>query len=125
MEATPGFELVAASLRADTADLEVFVGTLAGKLAAALPDRVRVERSGFLGRGAVRRIEVTISEARYELLHERGALRAARARVVKGIVLKTEELQLDEWIDALSRELADEAETSERCRAALQRLLGA
>jgi len=125
MEAPPSFELVAASLRADTADLDVFVDTLAEKLTRALPERARIERSGFLGRGRVRRIDVSVGEHRYDLRHEHGAVRGSRARVVHGIVLKTEELPVDEWIDALSRDLAEEAEASERCRVALQRLLGA
>jgi hypothetical protein len=125
MEATPSFELVAASLRADTEDLDVFVGTLAFKLRGALGERVRVERGGLFGRGRVRRIDVSIGENRYELSYDRGEIRARRARVVHGIVLKNEELSLEEWIDALSRDLAVEADTNERCRLALERLLGA
>jgi hypothetical protein len=125
MEITPDFELLAASLRADSTDLAVFVPTLATKLCDALPEQVEVERSGFPGRRAVRRVEVFVGEHRYELRYERRQVRASRARVVRGIVLKTEELDLDVWIDALSRDLADEAGTSERSRLALERLLGA
>jgi hypothetical protein len=42
---------------------------------------------------------------------------------VRGIALKNEELSLEEWIDDLSRQLAEEAGQSERGRAALQRLI--
>jgi hypothetical protein len=42
---------------------------------------------------------------------------------VRGIVIKSERLTLDEWIDALSRELTERAQKSERSRVALQRLL--
>jgi hypothetical protein len=42
---------------------------------------------------------------------------------VRGIVLKHEDLGLDEWIDSLSQELAETAERSERGRLALERLL--
>ena len=42
----PGFELVAASLRADATDLAAFVEALAVKLEGALPGSVRVERRG-------------------------------------------------------------------------------
>ena len=38
----PGFELVAASLRADATDLAAFVEALAVKLEGALPGSVRV-----------------------------------------------------------------------------------
>ena len=44
---------------------------------------------------------------------------------MRGIVLKTEEVPLDVWIDELSRDLAEEAHRSERSRLALERLLGA
>jgi hypothetical protein len=37
--------------------------------------------------------------------------------------LKSEELGLDDWIDALSRDLTEAAEQSERGRLALERLL--
>jgi hypothetical protein len=125
METMPDFELVAASLRADSTDLDVFVPALAAKLCAALPEQVEVERSGLLGRRPVRRVEVFVGEHRYELRYERKHVETSRARVVRGIVLKTEELPLDVWIDALSRDLAEEAGTSERSRLALQRLLDA
>jgi hypothetical protein len=42
---------------------------------------------------------------------------------VRGIVLKNEELAFDEWIDALSHDLTEAAEQSERGRLALERLL--
>jgi hypothetical protein len=125
MDDSADFELLAASLRADSSDLDAFLPSLATKLCNALPDQVDVERGGLLGRGRIRCIKVFVDEHRYELQCGRGQLRPSRARVVRGIVLKTEELALDEWIDALSRDLADEAGTSERSRLALERLLGA
>jgi len=125
MDDSADFELLAASLRADSTDLEAFIPTLAAKLSDALPEQVEVDRSGILGRGRIRRIEVFVGEHRYELQCERRGVRPSRARIVRGIVLKTEELALDEWIDALSRDLAEEAGTSERSRLALERLLGA
>ena len=125
METTPDFELVAASLRADSSDLDAFVPTLAAKLCEALPEQVDVQRRGLLGRGPVRRVDVFVGEHRYELRYERKQCRATRARVVRGIVLKTEEVPLDVWIDELSRDLAEEAHRSERSRLALERLLGA
>jgi hypothetical protein len=38
-------------------------------------------------------------------------------------VIKSEPLGLDEWIEALSRELSAQARRSERARIALERLL--
>ena len=44
------FDLLAASLRADAADLKTFMEVLATKLSDALPNMVRVEREGGLFR---------------------------------------------------------------------------
>jgi hypothetical protein len=122
----PGFDLVAASLRADTTDLNAFVEALAVKLEGALPDSVRVDRKGggLLSREKrVRRISVGMDEARYDLERVGESIEASRCNEVRGIVIKSERLGLDEWIDALSRELMNRAQQSERSMLALQRLL--
>ena len=115
------FELVAASLRADTRDLSVFVEVLAQKLESSVPDATHVERGGFRGSGRVKRIELELGEHRYRI--EEQARHPSRAHVVRGITLKNEELELDAWIDSLAHDLAREAERSERGRLALERLL--
>src|SRR5438105_14651993 len=80
METTPDFELVAASLRADSSDLDAFVPTLAAKLCEALPAQVDVQRRGLLGRGPVRRVAVSVGDNIYELRYERKQCRATPAR---------------------------------------------
>jgi hypothetical protein len=122
------FELLAASLRADTRDLSVFLEALASKLEGALPQRTRVSRRSlglFSRRKRVGRIEVELGEERYVLIHDGGALEARRATVVRGVVLKSEPLGLDEWVESLARAIAVEARMSEDGRLALERLLGA
>jgi hypothetical protein len=54
-----------------------------------------------------------------------GTVETRRAKAVRGVVLKTEELPLEQWIDALARDLALEARTSEQARTALEQLLSA
>ncbi len=118
-------ELVAASLRASSNDLKTFVEALADKLERALPGRVQVERRAtrFLGREKrVDRIQCQLGEQRY-VLSARNGIEARRAMAVRGVVLKTEELSLDEWLGALARDLADEARTNEHAQLALQQLL--
>lgn len=117
------FELLAASLRADVADLGAFVEALAVKLAAAFPGDTRVERKGFRGNGRVETIEVGLGDERYRLESTGRGITTSRARAVRGIVLKNEELGLDEWIESLARDLADTADRSERGRRALEQLL--
>ena len=125
MDEPADLDLVAASLRADAADLDGFVEALAVRLEGALPGQVEVERKGGLlgGNKRVRRIEVSLGDQRYEADVDRGRVTCRRRSVVRGIALKTQELELDAWIDALSRDLVDESERSERGRQALARLL--
>lgn len=125
MDEPADLDLVAASLRADAADLDAFVEALAVRLEGALPGQVAVERKGGLlgGNKRVRHIEVSLGDQRYEADVDRGRITCRRRSVVRGIALKTQELDLDAWIDALSRDLVDESERSERGRQALARLL--
>src|SRR5437763_869041 len=76
----PGFELVAASLRADATDLAAFVEALAVKLEGALPDSVRVERRGglFSREKRVRRLSVVLADTPSDLsVPEFGLVRRA------------------------------------------------
>ena len=123
-----GFELVASSLRADAGDLKSFTEALATKLEGALPAQTTVERKGgglFSKEKRVHRIDVDMGDTRYQLTAEGGRVEPRRCKVVRGVVLKTEPLPLEEWIDQLSLALTEEAQRSEQARIALQRLLGA
>jgi hypothetical protein len=119
------FDLVAASLRADSADLEVFVEALAQKLTQSFPGHVKIERKKSLlpGPKPVRRITAELGNDRLELETVDGKVTCRRRELVRGIALRSEDLELGPWIDALSRALVDEAGHSERSRAALQQLL--
>jgi hypothetical protein len=122
------FELVAASLRADAGDLGAFIEALAVKLEQGLPHRTRVRRRAsalFSKRKRVELIEVAVGEEEYLLGCRRGAVEARRATRVRGIVLSSEAVPLDQWIDGLARAIAAEARNSEQGRQALERLLGA
>lgn len=122
----PDFDLVAAALRADATDLGTFVEVLAGKLAAALPGAVQVRRAGGLFRRdhPVSDIAVTLGEWRFTLAATPGgAARAERAHTVRGIALKSEELAVDAWLDALLQALAGHAQSSAAAAESLHRLL--
>ena len=98
---------------------------LAGKLEQALPGRVGVGRRAvrFLSKKKrVERIEVELGERRYILLAHDADLETRRAKAVRGVVLNSEELPLDAWLQALCGDLASEAQDSEESRIALERL---
>jgi hypothetical protein len=124
-ESAVDLDLLAASLRADTSDLGAFVESLAAKLEAAVPGRVRVERrrNGMFGPKAVRSLSVDLADRRLELRAEGGGVQTRCARLSGGIVLKSEELETDDWLAMLSEALGVEARRSEATRKALERLL--
>jgi len=119
----PDIDALAASLRADASDTAAFLEALATRLEGALPGQVDVDRKGrrFGGAKRVRRIAVRIGDAHYEIEGDGGALTARRRNVVRGIALKSEELGVDAWIDGLSADLLELAQSSERGRVALER----
>jgi hypothetical protein len=123
----PDFDLVAASLRSDAGDVRGFVEALAVRLEQALPTQTQVKRRSkrFLsGEKVVRLIEVDAGESRYALeVDDRGGIESRKSAAVRGIVLKNDPLPLDEWIDALARDLTAQAQASEQGRLALERLL--
>jgi len=120
------FDLLAASLRASSADLATYVRVLAEKLQAALPHAVTVDRRRaglFSGERAVVGLSCDLAGERYALAVAGGRPEATRATVVRGVVLKTEALPLEAWVDALAGALADEARSNEQARLAVERLL--
>ena len=119
-------ELFAASLRADKNDLKTFLDALAIKLEGSLPDHTRVTRQGsfFSRERPVKEIVVSLGEYQYRIGREKqGVLMAVREHMVRGIVLKTEQTTVDQWIDELSEALAQLASHSSQSCAALERFL--
>jgi len=118
-------DLLAASLRADSSDLNAFIEGLAAKLEQAVPGRVRVDRrrSGMFGPKAVRSVAVDLGDRRLELRSDGGRVETRCARLSGGIVLKNDVLDTDQWLAALGDALAAEARRSETTRKALERLL--
>jgi hypothetical protein len=119
-------DLLAANLRVDSGDLGAFVESLAAKLEDMLPGRVKVVRwrGRLIGPKVVRRISLDAGDQRLELLRGAGdAVQTRCSRVSGGIVLKSEELEMDAWLAALGQALSAEAERSQQTRQALERLL--
>jgi hypothetical protein len=119
-------DLLAASLRADTTDLKAFLEVLAVKLEGALPDQTVITRQSklFSREHPVREITITLGDYQYRISREQqGPLITLRAKVVRGIVLKTEQLPMEQWIEELAEGLATHAGQNAQARSALERFL--
>jgi hypothetical protein len=126
MGAEPSFDLDAAALRADGRDLDAGVEVLASKLEGALPGATRVERRAarLLSRERhVAEIEVRLGESTYLLHRERHGVTTTRAKTVRGVRIRNEDLDVEAWLAALEADLREQAQTSAEARAALERLL--
>ena len=124
-ESTLDVDMLAASLRADASDLGAYTEALAAKLSEALPGAVRVQRgrAGLFGPKRVQSIAVDTGAERFELRAGEATVETFCARVSGGIVLKTEPVGTEEWLQRLSVALAAAAGRSVTTRQALERLL--
>jgi hypothetical protein len=119
-------ELFASSLRADASDLKAFMEALATKLSGSLPGQTQVTRhsSLFSREHPVREIAITLGDYQYRIMRERqGFPLTSRAKVVRGIVLKTDAIPMEQWIEELATSLAQISMQSEQSRVALERFL--
>jgi membrane protease subunit (stomatin/prohibitin family) len=108
--------MVAAGLRADTADLRTFLDVLAGKLVDALPGRVTVQyESGlFKKERRVQLVRVPLGGSTYQLRWTRDTVEAT---VDSGVV------PLDTWLERLWAELQEQARTTAEGRTAMDQLI--
>ncbi len=119
-------EMLAASLRMNMSDLGAFMEALAAKLQGALSAQTTVTRHNalFSRDHPVKEIIVAFGELQYVLLREKqGQLQAQRSTKVRGIVLKTEQISVQQWINEIAANLAQEAVRSAQTRSALEEFL--
>lgn len=121
---------LAAALRRDAADLDLYAQVLSGSLAEALPpdavvlDRKRTMSDRLAGRdGRVERVEISLDDQRLILTLTHGRPACEIAKVVRGVVLSRTPVPLDEWTQRLAAAVAARARTDARMRAALEKLV--
>ena len=123
--ASTDLDLAAAALRADLSDTDAFVEGLAARLEQALPGFVQVKRarSGFRGPKLVSEILVQAGDEHLQLRRQGGHVETIRARISGGIAIKTEAIDTEVWLSALTAAVSQQAARSERTRQALQQLV--
>ena len=119
-------ELYAASLRADYTDAGAFLEALAVKFEGALPSHTKVTRSTslFSRERPVKEMVVTLGDFQYRIGRERqGPLLAQRSHFVRGIVLSSEQVPVEQWIEEVAIALAQLAAHNQQAHMALSRFL--
>ena len=123
------FDMVAASIRADAADIDTFFAVLVAKMADALGDRVSLQRAGGLFRRErpITGVELDLTNGGEGLVlaatRQHETISCTVVRRVRGIALSTKQLPTAQWIEQLVSALAQEAERSEQTWRALHGLL--
>lgn len=124
-------DLVAAAIRADTADLDSYHRVLSATVSGLLPvgmvevDRERSMKDRMSGReGKATSIRIRLGDLTLELATRRGGLVATAAREVRGVVISRQEISVAEWTQLLAQHLAKLAAESANARDALAKLLG-
>jgi hypothetical protein len=125
-------EMIAAALRADSADVSVYARVLTESLGEALPaDCVTIDRGRRTmsdrrsGRpGPVEKITVRLGEQVLTLGVQAGRPPAAEiCREVRGIVLSRQPATLQQWVDELARGLAAHAQQNAHAAEVLRKLV--
>jgi hypothetical protein len=119
-------DVLAASLQLGLRESKDLLEFLAKKLEGPLAEQTTVRRGGwFLSKEhPVEDITLRFDEYHYQISRERQGLCIAKVmKVVRGVVLKTTEVSVEEWVQRLAEELAHQAERSSATRQALSRFI--
>lgn len=117
-------EMLAAALRADYGDAKAFLEALATRFEGALPTYTKVTRHFGLGERPVKEIIISLGDYQYRMSRERhGPLVSQRGHLVRGIVLSSDTIPVEQWIQEIAESLAHLAARSSLAHAALSRFL--
>ncbi|NNN09928.1 MAG: hypothetical protein HKL85_12175 [Acidimicrobiaceae bacterium] len=117
--------LAVATLRSNSADVHILLKVLTSELSATLGERLQVEhaRGRFHKSDAVAKVLIAMGNESFEAAIEGPELRCRVAHSSGGIRIRSETLNVDEWIVRLLGALQLEAAHSESARQALEHIV--
>lgn len=119
-------DVLACSLQMDKSQSGDLLEYLAVKLSSALPDETEITRGGwFLSSSRpVTELTLKLGDVGFQMVREKkGAITARQMKIVRGVVLKTEEIDVEKWVQNLAGTLAEMAEKNSRTKEALQKFV--
>jgi hypothetical protein len=119
-------DVLAATLRIEHQESGDLLEFLAKKLELILPQQTTVARSGglFSKNHPVKEIMVRFNDSHYQLVRHQGSLSAKVMKLVRGVVLKTTEVSVDQWTEEIAQQLVQLAQHSAQTRNALNKFVG-
>jgi hypothetical protein len=117
--------LAAASLRSNSSDVHILLKALCDELADTLGDRLRVQRAGgrFHKSDAISSVSIALGGSQFEAAVDGAALRCQVGHVSGGIRIRSESVDVDQWILRLLQALKEEAAHSDSARQALENIV--
>jgi hypothetical protein len=118
-------ELATAALLGDDQDVHTLIKVLARQLSDALGDRVKVERAGGLLHRSdqVRSIQVGIDNNEFRADIQGGSVTCSVGHASGGIRIRSERVEMDDWLRRLLSALQTEAAHSQVARQALENIV--
>lgn len=119
-------DIVAATLQAGLAESQDLLDYLAMKFEGPLSHLMSVRRKGglFAKKRTVEEIMIRFEEHHFQITRDsRGFVAAKILKEVRGVVLKTTTVEIDEWVRRLAEELTRQAERSATLRTALSQFI--
>jgi hypothetical protein len=109
----------------DTKDVRALLKALAAQLAGPLGDRLKVQREGGLFRKSeeVRSLSATIGNEDFEAALNGASVACIIGRASGGIRIRSDRVDMDEWLRRLLQALQAEAAHSESARLALENMV--
>ncbi len=120
------FDINAAWMRRGQSDFRAFMEGFATRMEGAFPDHVRVDRrrDGLLSATRhVHQVSVELGQHTYTLAFNGGRLAANRTQIIRGIKLKSEDMQVPDWLGALNSDLSTLAGHAESAQTVLHDFL--
>ncbi len=115
----------AATLRANSGDVQLLLKALCDDLSLALGTRLNIEHvsSRLRKSSAIASVHISMANDVFEAALDGATLRCSIGHVSGGIRIRNENVTMDEWIARLLGALKEEAAHSDAARQALERIV--
>jgi hypothetical protein len=117
--------LAASTLRANSSDVHVLLKALSSELAEGLGPRLQVEFAGgrFRKSDVIAALRIAMGNDTFEAVVDGPVLRCTVGHTSGGIRIRSESVEMDQWIIRLLGALQAEAAHSESARLALEHIV--
>jgi hypothetical protein len=118
-------DLATASLLSEGQDVHLLLGVLAKQLAGALGDRLVIERKGGILRRSdeIKALQVTLAKEEFHAELHGGGVTCTIGHASGGIRIRSEQVEMNEWLRRLLANLQTEAASSQSARLALENIV--